>query len=336
MLAGFLFVGSALEPMVSSETPSASMPELLELVLDAQPSAADKAEFLRWHNILRCRSGANAVTWHDQVAEGAQSWSQNMNDQSSLYHSGSYQMSPPVGENLAMGFGTVESAMRGWFDEWEDCLNDECTQRRTLDLETGQKAAVGHFTAMVWKGVTKIGCGRVNNWYMCRYYSGETLTVATANMQGAYGANVEKPSQSEAACSGSSPTRRRSSPTRRRATTPAPSPPSNGVCPHVSGSLFAVCPNFCNGYSANAAWAGNGKYIVTCNCSDGTVCVAEPRVNGVNALLAIESTIDSTQDDGNIHFLQETTAHTAIHEAKTNSKFAGHVSAMVGADGRVR
>jgi len=334
-LAGFLLVGSALEPMVSSEPPSTSMPELLELVLDAQPSAADKAEFLRWHNILRCRSGANAVTWHDQVAEGAQSWSQNMKDQNNMYHSNSYQLSPPVGENLAWGYGTVESAMKAWFDEWEDCINDECTQK---------SGVVGHFTAMVWKGVTKIGCGRVDNWYTCRYYSGETLSGATANIQGHYGSNVEKPTKTEAECSdGSSPTpspspsptRRRSSPTRRRATTPAPAPPSNGVCPHVSGSLFAVCPNFCNGYSANAAWAGNGMYIVTCNCSDGTVCVAEPRVNGANALLAIESTIDSTRDDGNIHFLQETTAHTAIDEAKTNSKFAGHVSAMVGANGRV-
>jgi hypothetical protein len=53
------------------------------------------------------------------------------------------------GENLAMGHRTASLAVQGWVNE-----------RSSYNYNYGDfSAATGHFTQVVWKGSTRLGCG---------------------------------------------------------------------------------------------------------------------------------------------------------------------------------
>merc|ERR1719277_1400940 len=123
------------------------------------------------------------VSWSTAVYENAQNY---VNGLTTLVHSDSYSLAPPAGpagENLAMGQANLVEAVNGWYDEVSRCNWPGC--------ETGS-GPVGHFTAMVWRGVTEIGCATKtsNRIYICRYRSGDSLSLDTANMQGGFEANV--------------------------------------------------------------------------------------------------------------------------------------------------
>ena len=75
----------------------------------------------------------------------------------------------PNGENLAQGYANVTDAVDAWGDE-----------RNEYDFnDPGFSEATGHFTQLVWKATTTVGCGRtlcnemndVAGWYVvCEYY----------------------------------------------------------------------------------------------------------------------------------------------------------------------
>jgi len=151
-------------------------------------------EWLKAHNVLRCIHGAPPVTWLAEAAASAQTW---VNGLTSLVHSQSYSESPPAGpagENLAMGHASPEAATSAWYEEvlccesLPGCQSGPCT--------------VGHFTAMVWKGVKKIGCATNEEQKIdaCRYWSGDTLSLDTANMGGGHAANVLAATKSLQSC----------------------------------------------------------------------------------------------------------------------------------------
>jgi len=158
---------------------------------------------LKLHNQFRCMHGAPAVTWSAKVAEGARTYIAHL---SRLQHDNSYQLAPPhgpAGENLAFRSPSIDIArdVHGWYDEVQFC------QKRSGGFSDGcQRGAngfpTGHFTAVVWRGVTKIGCAKnnANTILICRYWSGNELSTSTANMQGHYVQNVLPARKSAAAC----------------------------------------------------------------------------------------------------------------------------------------
>jgi len=85
-----------------------------------------------------------------------------------------------VGENLAMGGGgiSVTAAVNMWYSEVTNCGDDfsACQSFNT---------ATGHFTAMVWKGVRRLGCALSSDGrsFGCRY-------SPAPNMQDDYANNV--------------------------------------------------------------------------------------------------------------------------------------------------
>jgi len=142
-------------------------------------------DFLMAHNIYRCMHGVPAVTWSIPVAESAQDWASRL---SSMSHSHSYSIKPPAGpagENLAIGHVSYAAAVQAWYEEVDCCNWPGC--------QTGS-CKVGHFTAMIWEGVTEIGCGhnQLSNIHVCRYRSGDTLTGDTPNMEGHYEEQVHQ------------------------------------------------------------------------------------------------------------------------------------------------
>ena len=137
--------------------------------------------WLKVHNEYRCAHGSPALEWDVAVAASAQEWANAGN----FAHSSSYALAPPAGpagENLAMGHGTLEAAVRDWYNEVDDCTTLPGCQSGTGG------AAVGHFTALIWKSSKSLGCGYnpSNRLYVCRYAN------APANYGGLtqYNANV--------------------------------------------------------------------------------------------------------------------------------------------------
>merc|ERR1712141_696525 len=94
------------------------------------------------------------------MGENAQSYVAPL---TSLEHSNSYQIPPPAGpagENIywssATSF-TPESVTADWYSEVNNCRPSP--EKFSDGCESGN-GTTGHFTALIWKGATKIGCGR--------------------------------------------------------------------------------------------------------------------------------------------------------------------------------
>jgi len=180
-------------PLTPSPTPTAT-PTGLE---------AWKQKVLDQHNKFRCMHDAPSVAWSEEVAKSAASF---IALQTNLQHSDSYNLPPPAGpagENLAWRSPSIDTqmAVADWYDESVDCtggasgFQDGC--------KTGVNGKVtGHFTAMIWKGVTHIGCAinTANTILICRYWSGNTKGPQTANMGGQYVANVKPQVKSSDIC----------------------------------------------------------------------------------------------------------------------------------------
>jgi len=112
------------------------------------------------------------LTWSEPLAAGAQAWAARCN----FAHSGA-----GPGENIAMGTNLgAAQAVALWFSE-KGAYNYNAP---------GFSGNTGHFTQIVWKGSTQIGCGVAacpsGQFYVCRY-------MAPGNMAGQYPQNVLKP-----------------------------------------------------------------------------------------------------------------------------------------------
>jgi pathogenesis-related protein 1 len=111
-----------------------------------QLTKAEVDEILRIHNQARAQVGVSPLTWNCQLAKEAQTWV----DKGVYKHS-----STSFGENLASSApGNGAIATKGsmlWLNEKKYWNNKAAT------CQPGQQC--GHYTQMVWKKTTQIGCG---------------------------------------------------------------------------------------------------------------------------------------------------------------------------------
>lgn len=121
------------------------------------PSNDKIAACLGEHNRERAAVGVAPVTWNTALERSAQEWANTIKNEGRLRHStGLY---PGVGENLSAIWGvssmpTWERLHKGWIDEKKYFKNGVFPDVST----TGNWADVGHYTAMIWRDVTEIGC----------------------------------------------------------------------------------------------------------------------------------------------------------------------------------
>merc|ERR1712008_140967 len=162
-------------------------------------AGSDEHVALTIHNQYRClHCDTPPLEWDDQLAKDAEKYAQTC-------PKGHAKDTNGAGENLAWhghshrvveNKASWESALRAWYDE-EDNWNYR---------SSSGSGVTGHFTAMVWKGTTKLGCamnancnnmwdGFVNNVVVCRYLEHPN--------NGAYAANVKKLAKSSS-CTASS------------------------------------------------------------------------------------------------------------------------------------
>lgn len=135
------------------------------------------------HNVLRCVHGAKPLSWDSDLESKAQSWAATLDAANRMYHSDCYGVWPPSGENLAYGMGrcsysgqdiatgvTVPEAdydqhcaVAAWYNEYNDYWRGSGSWR--------DASGIGHFTAMVWKGIDLIGCASSGMYFVCEYGS---------------------------------------------------------------------------------------------------------------------------------------------------------------------
>ncbi|ATY63564.1 extracellular SCP domain [Cordyceps militaris] len=127
-------------------------------------------------NTYRRQHNASALAWNATLASFASSYlAAARTDACNFSHSGG-----PFGENIAIGYGNATAAVAAWGDE-----------RGIYDFgKPGFEHATGHFTQLVWKGTTAMGCERVlcgvRGWFVaCEYWP-------PGNVQGQYDDEVQR------------------------------------------------------------------------------------------------------------------------------------------------
>uniref|UniRef100_A0ACD5ZXN0 Uncharacterized protein n=1 Tax=Avena sativa TaxID=4498 RepID=A0ACD5ZXN0_AVESA len=133
------------------------------------------ANILKEHNLFRAKEGEGPLTWNATVAKYAQKYAEQRRGDCALKHS-----TGPYGENLMYGDGKSWT-WRHTVDEWSEEKKHYHYNTNTCD--PGEQCA--HYTAVVWKDTTSVGCGRVT----CT--SGDTLMVCSYYPAGNY--EGEKP-----------------------------------------------------------------------------------------------------------------------------------------------
>jgi uncharacterized protein YkwD len=111
--------------------------------------SADAQAMVDAHNRARARHCARPLSWSTKLAQVAQQWANTLRDKGCAFghSSGNY------GENLAAGTsGTLdpEAVVGMWYDE----------VAHYKFPDGGFSMKTGHFTQVVWRGTTHVGCGR--------------------------------------------------------------------------------------------------------------------------------------------------------------------------------
>lgn len=147
----------------------------------APPPTADSAaqQWVDAHNRARAKHCAAPLTWSPRLAAIAQKWADTLRARHcSFEHSGG-----TTGENLAAGtIGALDptSTVDYWYSEIKDYKFPN----------GGFSETTGHFTQVVWKGTTSVGCGHSqcngNDIWVCEY-------DPAGNWEGQYRENVLPP-----------------------------------------------------------------------------------------------------------------------------------------------
>jgi len=123
------------------------------------------------HNQYREEVGAGPLTWNSDLASGSAGWSVTLSAAGSagtLTHSHG-----PYGENLSCASLNGHN-LKALIDLWENEKKYYKAKSAFPDVSTtGNWKDVGHYTQLVWKDTTQVGCGIAVNdgwaYLTCRY-----------------------------------------------------------------------------------------------------------------------------------------------------------------------
>ncbi len=133
------------------------------------------------HNRVRAKHCVPALKWSNKLAAYAQDWANKLRNNNCAFN---HRPRNPYGENLSMygppGGTNANEITMGWYNEIKDYKFD----RPSFAFKTG------HFTQVVWRGTTHLGCGRAvcpgAEIWVCNY-------GPPGNVQGDFPRNVPRP-----------------------------------------------------------------------------------------------------------------------------------------------
>jgi uncharacterized protein YkwD len=147
------------DPYAGATTSAAPATEPVAMADGAKTIAQ---RFVAAHNAVRAKHCAAPLTWSPKLAMVAQKWADALRDKGCAFgHSGGQ-----YGENLAAGTEGVldpEATVKMWYDEIA----------KYKFPDGGFSMETGHFTQVVWRGTTQVGCGHAqckgNDIWVCNY-----------------------------------------------------------------------------------------------------------------------------------------------------------------------
>ncbi|WP_240654565.1 CAP domain-containing protein [Croceicoccus ponticola] len=124
------------------------------------------------HNDERRKMGVPDLRWSPKLAAQAQAYAQKLARQQAMVHASNAERGG-AGENLwagRAGFYSAEEMVEGMVAEKRHFKSGNFPQVS----RTGQWRDVGHYTQLIWRETTDIGCavapGGTNDWLVCRYW----------------------------------------------------------------------------------------------------------------------------------------------------------------------
>ena len=147
------------EPRVSSVPPRRGPALLRTVMLDRQ-------------NAARGAVGVAPLAWSDALAASAAAYAQELARTGRFAHAAQPQGPARQGENLWTGTHlaySYDEMVGAWVAERRDFVN-EATPGFS---RTGRWQDVGHYTQIIWRGTTAVGCAlasnRTDDYLVCRY-----------------------------------------------------------------------------------------------------------------------------------------------------------------------
>jgi uncharacterized protein YkwD len=129
------------------------------------------ARLLKAHNEERERMGMAPLQWDAGLASHAEAWSADLARRNAFEHSPASRR-PGEGENLFTGTAgaySLEAMIGAFIAEKKDFRPGTFP----AVSRTGQWSDVGHYTQIIWRSTTRVGCGLVSrggqDWLTCRY-----------------------------------------------------------------------------------------------------------------------------------------------------------------------
>lgn len=136
---------------------------------EGKPNEMAERDLLAAQNTYRQAAGVDPLKWSESLAAGAAEWARHLAETHQLQHS----KDPDFGENLWMGSAgryTLAQMVKSWGDEKRYFV----AGKPFPDVSSsGNWRDVGHYTQMIWRNTTAVGCGvgrdSKYDYLVCRY-----------------------------------------------------------------------------------------------------------------------------------------------------------------------
>ena len=165
-------------PLMAAAAPAQVGERVVERAPDAGPVLRGpgplRHAMLGGHNAARAAVGVPPLVWDERLATSARAWASQLARSGMFRHADQPAGGPArQGENLWTG-------TRGAYDYAEMVGHWTAERRDFVDApapgfsRTGRWQDVAHYSQMVWRGTTAVGCatatGRRDDVLVCRYY----------------------------------------------------------------------------------------------------------------------------------------------------------------------